>query len=466
MYRFSIVLSLTLLVTSTSIFASEPPKGLTQSQVEELLNSVEMDAPTRAVINAVTNNDIKDLALNREIVAQKDDIYSFKLPPESATNQESSGRCWMFAGLNLLRPSVIKKCDLDEFELSQSYLAFWDLLEKSNVFLEYIIETRDRDIQDRELVKQLDDPIGDGGYWGYVVNIIEKYGVVPKSFMGETRSSANTGRMRYVLATLLRRDAAGLRAHAKAGKSEEYLRAEKLKMLKDVMRVLVINYGLPPSEFEWRTTDSTGKVSDPITYSPQKFYSEVIGVDLTEYVSLASYPIHPFGKNYSIATSRSMADKSEVTFINIEADQMKSLVLKALLDSNRIWFGCDVGHEANSKKGLLVKGLYNYEELFGIKLDMTKEERLDYRSETSNHAMVFEGVDIVDGKPRKWLIQNSWGKDVGDDGFFAMSDEWFDEYVLNVIIPKQYLPAEVLNIAKQTPTQLPVWDPVWKSLGL
>ncbi|MBL0060816.1 MAG: C1 family peptidase [bacterium] len=466
MYRFSVILILICVTCASSVSAAEPPKGLTQFQVKELLNSIEMDAPTRAAMNAVTNNDIKDLALNREIVAQNDDIYSFKLPSESATDQESSGRCWMFAGLNLLRPSVIKKCDLDEFELSQSYLAFWDLLEKSNVFLEYIIETRDRDIQDRELVKQLDEPIGDGGYWGYVVNIIEKYGVVPKKFMGETRSSANTGRMTYVLTTLLRRDAASLRAHAKAGKSDVDLRLQKLQMLKDVMRVLVINYGLPPAQFEWRTADSTGKVSDPITYTPQKFYTDVIGVDLTEYVSLASYPTHPFGQNYSINTSRSMADKSEVTFVNIEADQMKSLVLKALLDSNRIWFGCDVGHEANGKKGLLVKGLYNYEELFGVKLDMTKEERLDYRSETSNHAMVFEGVDIVDRKPRKWLVQNSWGKDVGDDGFFAMSDDWFNEYVLNVIIPKKYLPAEILNVTKQAPTPLPVWDPVWKSLGL
>ncbi len=466
MNRFSTILSIVLIACTTNIFAAEPSKGLSQTQVKELLNSIEMDAPTRAAMNAVTNNDIKDLALNREIVAQSDDIYSFKLPSEDVTDQESSGRCWMFAGLNLLRPTVIKKCDLDEFELSQSYLAFWDLLEKSNVFLEYVIDTRDRDIQDRELVKQLEEPIGDGGYWGYVVNIVEKYGVVPKKFMGETRSSANTGRMTYILTALLRRDAATLRANAKAGKSEDDLRQEKLQMLKDVMRVLVINYGMPPAEFEWRTADSTGKVSAPVTFTPQKFYTEVIGVDLTEYVSLASYPIHPFGQNYSIATSRSMADKSEVTFVNIEADLMKSLVLKALLDSNRIWFGCDMGHETNSKKGLLVKGLYNYEELFGVKLDMTKAERLDYRSEASNHAMVFEGVDIVDGKPRKWLVQNSWGKDAGDDGFFAMSDEWFNEYVLNVIIPKKYLPADLQKVAKQTPTPLPVWDPVWKSLGL
>jgi bleomycin hydrolase len=161
-----------------------------------------------------------------------------------------------------------------------------------------------------------------------------------------------------------------------------------------------------------------------------------------------------------------MADKPEVTFVNVEAEQMKNLALKALLDSNRIWFGCDVGYEANSKKGLLVKGLYNYEELFGVKLDMTKSQRLDYRGESSNHAMVLVGVDMVEGKPRKWLVENSWGKDLGDEGFFTMSDDWFNEYVLNVIIPKKYLPDDILAITKQTPAPLPVWDPVWKSLGL
>jgi bleomycin hydrolase len=425
-----------------------------------------MDGRTRTAMNAVTNNDIKTLALNRDVLAVNDDIFSFKLPTKGITDQESSGRCWMFAGLNLMRQKVIKKYSLDDFELSQSYLAFWDLLEKSNVFLEYIIDTRDRDILDRELDKYLDDPIGDGGYWGYVVNIVDKYGVVPKKVMAETHSSANTGRMQSILTTLLRRDAAVLRSHAAEGKSADELRAEKPAMLQDVMRVLVINYGMPPANFEWRTTDSTGLASDPVVYTPQEFYRDVIGVDLSDYVSLASYPIHPFGKNYVISTTKSMADKSDITFVNVDVQQMKSLVLKTLLDSNRVWFGCDVGHESYSKKGLLVKGVYDYDELFGVKLDMTKTERLDYRDESSNHAMVLSGVDIVDGKPRKWLVENSWGKDPGDDGFFTMSDDWFDEYVLNVIIPKKYLPADIMAITKEKPTPLPIWDPAWKSLGL
>jgi bleomycin hydrolase len=236
-------------------------------------------------------------------------------------------------------------------------------------------------------------------------------------------------------------------------------------MLKEIYRVLVINYGVPPSEFAWRATSDSGKVSDPVTYTPQKFYTEVIGVDLAEYVSLANYPIHPFGKNYSINLTRSMAEQSDVSFVNVDSKQMKEYALKALLDSNRVWFGCDVGHDANSKKGLFVKGLYNYEELFGVKLGMTKTERLQYRHSASNHAMVFVGVDMVNGKPTKWRVENSWGKDKGDGGFFTLSDGWFDEYVMDVIIPKSYLPENILSIAKQPPAPLPVWDPVWRSMG-
>lgn len=437
--------------------------GLAPDQISRLMKSVRLDPRTRTAINAVSNNDIRDLALNREIVSIKDDIFSFKMPTKGITDQEKTGRCWLFAGLNLLRQEVIKKFELDEFELSESYLAFWDKVEKTNVFLEFIIETRDRDLLDREVDHMLDDPIGDGGYWGYVTGIVEKYGVIPKNFMGETHSSAETRRMNYILRTMLRRDALLLRTLSAEGKTVEDLRQEKMKMLEDIFRALVINYGKPPTEFVWRTVDEDGKASDPATYTPQQFYKEVIGVDLTEFVSLASYPIHPFGKNYSINLTRGMADRPDITFANLDVEEIKSYALKALLDSQRVWFGADMGHDLHSKKGLMAKGLYNYEELFGVELAMTKAERLDYRHSSSNHAMVFVGVDIIDDEPRKWLVENSWGKDRGDDGFFTMTDDWFDEYVYDVVIPKKYLPDRVLAILEELPIPLPVWDPVWRS---
>jgi bleomycin hydrolase len=466
MYRFCVFIFASLLfVSSLLAFAADPAAGITSAQLQELRASVKMDAATHAAMNAVTNNDIKDLALNRDITMSNDDLFSFSLTTKGITDQENSGRCWMFAGLNTMRQSVIKKFKLDDFELSQSYLAFYDKLEKANVFLEFVIATPDRSLLDREMDVMLEDPVGDGGYWGYVTNIIQKYGVIPKKFMEESHSSANTDRLNSLLTKLLRRDASVLRGMAANKKITAELRNEKRAMLKDVYRVLVINYGEPPVTFAWRVEDdSTKKVSDPVTYTPQQFYHDVIATDLGDYVSLTNYPDHKFNTNYSVNLTQSMADLPEMTFVNIDMKELKACALAALLDSNRVWFGCDMGPDVNGKKGLMVTGLYNYEELLGVKLDMSKQDRLDYRGSTSNHAMVLVGVDMVDGKPAKWKVENSWGKDRGDGGFFTMSDEWFDEYVLNVVVPKKYIPADVLALTKQKPTPLPVWDPMWQDL--
>jgi bleomycin hydrolase len=459
------ILTLILFGLLTSSLASaQVPVGLTFSEIDTLVNSVQLDARTRTAINAVSNNDIRDLAINRDIVAVKDEIFSFKLPTKGITDQKETGRCWLFAGLNILREEIAKKFNLDDFELSESYMAFWDKLEKANVFLEFIIDTRDRDLLDREVTHMLDDPVGDGGYWAYVVGIVEKYGVVPKSFMGETHSSSATSRMNYILKSALRRDAMILRTLAAQGKTVEDLRSEKMNMLKDIYRILVINYGVPPKEFIWRTVDKDGKTSEPVTYTPQRFYKKVVGVDLNQFVSLANYPIHPLDKHYSINLTRGMADEPDISFVNISSDELKTYALKALLDSQRVWFGCDMGHGVQGKKGIMAKELYDYQELFDVPLGMSKTERLEYRHSTNNHAMVFVGVDIIDGKPRKWLVENSWGDDRGDKGLFTMLDDWFDEYVFDVVIPKKYLPKNVLAILEQPPIPLPVWDPAWEAL--
>ena len=449
---------------ATAVFAADPPSGLTNDQLKTLMQSVKMDAPTRAAMNAVANNDIRDLTLSRAITAATDDVFSFSLPTKGITDQENTGRCWMFAGLNILRQEVIRTYKLGDFELSQSYMAFYDRLEKANVFLEFIIETRSRDLLDREVDHMLNDPVSDGGYWGYVVNLVEKYGVLPKKFMSETKSSSSTERMDKVFHSLLRRDAALLRDMAAAGKPIAALRNEKLNMLQDVTRLLVINYGQPPTEFLWRVVSDSGVVTESKTYTPQQFYRDVIGVNLSDYVSLADFPIHPYTKHYSIQLTKAMADKPDIDFVNVDMKRMKNIALTALLDSQRVWFGCDMGFDVSGKKGLMIKGLVDYESLFGVPLGMTKPQRLNYRHSSSNHAMVLVGVDVQDGKPSRWRVENSWGDERGDKGFFTMSDEWFDDYVLNVIVPRKYVPQDLLAALQQPPTPLPVWDPAWLQL--
>jgi bleomycin hydrolase len=238
-FRILIALYLLAILSASPLLAEDG--SLSPELIDEIRSSFEMDPHTRAMYNAITNKDIKDLALNREIVRSHDKLFSHKIDVKGITNQKSSGRCWLFAGLNNIRHHVIKKHELGKFEFSQIYLTFWDKLEKANTFLEYIIEFRDRDILDRELEFALKMPCGDGGFWENVVDLVNKYGVVPKDAYAETNSSNSTGSMNRILSKKLRADAVKLRKMHQQGKPLEQLRIEKEKMLAEVYKILVIN---------------------------------------------------------------------------------------------------------------------------------------------------------------------------------------------------------------------------------
>ncbi|MDD3643282.1 MAG: C1 family peptidase, partial [Candidatus Krumholzibacteria bacterium] len=378
------------------------PGELDARLVAELRGSFAADAPTRALMNAVTNNDLKDLALNRELLLKHDEVYTDKLDVKGITNQKSSGRCWLFAGLNIMRPSVMKKYDLAEFEFSENHLFFWDKLEKANTFLETVIETRDRDIDDRELQAILADPCPDGGWWNYVVALIDKYGAVPKSVSEETKHSSGTGRMNSMLNRLLRRDAALLRGKAAGGATEHELRAEKPGMLKDVYRLLALHLGVPPEEFVWRVKNTKDEIIEK-SCTPLSFYKEAVGVDLKEYVTLMDHPAWAYGAFYRLNFCRNLHDAEDMGFINLGAEDLKTYASRALLDGDPVWFAADIGKENNGDEGILRVGMYDFDALFGIGCELTKEQMVRYRDATPNHAMVFVGLDRPGGEPLKWL---------------------------------------------------------------
>ncbi|MFQ5869126.1 MAG: aminopeptidase C [Candidatus Zixiibacteriota bacterium] len=435
--------------------------GIARDDIERFQESFKPDPATRAVMNAVTNNDVKKLALNREMLTAHNNLFNHRIKTKGITNQKSSGRCWLFAGLNIMRPKVIKELKLNDFEFSQNYLFFWDKMEKANTFLEGIIETRDRDPMDRELQILLKSPFPDGGYWFYVVDLIDKYGVVPKSIMPETENSENTGMMDRLICRKLRQDAALLRRMSDQGTSTKKLRAKKKEMLEEIYKLLVINLGTPPTEFEWRYEDRDTVVSELRTYTPQSFFKEVVNMNLKDYVSLFNCPTRPTGKLYQIRMTRNVYDREDMTFINIKNERLKEYTLHSVLSDDPVWFGCDVGKEDSYEHGIMSPGIYDYESLYGVDFHLTKEERILYWDSVPTHAMVFIGVDTLQGRPLKWLVENSWGTGRGDDGLWTMYDQWFDQYVYNVIIHHKYLPKEVLAILKTRPEVLPPWDPMY-----
>ncbi len=455
--------ALIVFVMALSIFASGAIAGkkgeLDKGLIEQLQKSFDPDGRDRAMINAVSNNDLKDLSLDRESINSHDNIYTFKVDAKGITNQKSTGRCWLFAGLNVMRPAVMKKYNITEFEFSENHLFFWDKLEKANMFLETIIETSDRDIDDRELQAILKDPVPDGGWWNYVVSLIDKYGAVPKSVSTETKHSSGTRRLNGILGGMMRHDAAKLREMAAGDAPVDELRAAKKDMLADVYRILAMHFGVPPEKFVWRVENKDDEIIDE-EFTPNSFYKDAVGVDLREYVTVMDHPAYEYGKFYRLNFCRNFFDEEDMGFINLGVDGMKELAERAVLDGDPVWFAADIGKENYGEEGILKVGIYDYDALFGLDRELTKKQMVTYRHSTPNHAMVFVGIDRKDDKPVKWLVENSWGTKNGDKGYWAMYDDWFTRYVYTVIVHKRHVPKKTLKLLDTEPERLPAWDPM------
>jgi len=453
------VAPLVVVFVASSLFAGKG--ALTTKVIDKINSSFEMDTHTRAMYNSVTNNDISSLALNREVLRRHNEIFSHKIETKGVTNQKKSGRCWLFAGLNILRPKVIENNNLESFEFSQNYLAFWDKLEKANCFLENIIKFAGRDMLDREMEFLLRKPIPDGGYWENVVNLVEKYGVVPREIMPETNSSGNTSLMNALISRKLRADAVKLRNMHEQEQSLKKLRAEKTKMLADVYKMLVLNLGRPPAEFQWRFEDANSVVSKIRTCSPEGFYEEFVNVDLSQYVDIFNDPSKEYGKHYSINLTRNIRDGDDAHFANVKMQILKDIAVKAVLDDEPIWFSCDVGKDQSNEYGIMAMGMFDYDSIYMTDMAMTKAQRSLFRESVPNHAMVFIGVDMQKDKPAKWLVENSWGDDKGSKGLWTLYDSWFDANVYSIIVKKKYVPKEILDIYEQPAIKLPPWDPAY-----
>jgi bleomycin hydrolase len=470
---------------------------LTSAQIERIRSEFKMDASTRAMRNALTSTSIREIAENREILSAHNKQFSHKIKTKGISNQKSSGRCWMFAGFNTIKPVVLNSLDLDDFEFSQIYLQFWDKMEKANAFLEYMIEYRDRDIQDRDVVFLLKEPAPDGGYWENFVDLVTKYGVIPREAMAETASSENTGMMNHALSRILRKDAVELREIYKETGSIRKMREAKPKMLAEVYRVLVLNLGEPPEEFSWRhkVKDKADKGSDEEAenedeaaeegdkdepkeekgddytveqdwselriFTPKAFYSEFVALDLSQYVNVADDPIRPKGGHYEVEMTKNLYDGRNAHYANVDVQMLRDLVVKVLRDNKPVYFAADVSPDQDSKAGIMARDLYDYESVYALDMGLNKTERLLFRDSTINHGMAFIGVDLADGEPVKWLVENSWGSDRGSGGLWTMYDDWFVDNVYNIIVHRDYVPDEIRRILEQPAEKLPVWDPMW-----
>lgn len=455
------VLCLLCVLIASSLIAQSNSGGLSPDLIERLRTNFANNGRNPAVFNALTANEISALAVDHNKVIQHNTIFSKEITTGEITNQESSGRCWMFAGFNMLRPKVMTKLKLGTFKMSTNYLFFWDKLEKSNTFLETMIEFAARPLDDRDVELQLEDPCGDGGWWSYVVDLIGKYGVIPEEIMPETFATSHTGSLNVVLNRKLRKDASMLRDMLAAGKTAADLHATKETMLREIYAILALNFGEPPSKFTWRFEGKDSTVAPPQEFTPKQFYADMIGVKLEDQVVIFDHPGVDYFKHYEMNHSANLIDRNNLRFVNLPIDSLKRYALETVLSDNPLYFACDIGKDNYGAKGILETGIYDYNSVYGFDVSLTKRERILYRDSYPSHAMVLTGVDTLNGMATKWKVENSWGDKGGDKGFWTMYDDWFNEYVYCVIVDKKLLPKEVLALFDTKPIALPAWDPMW-----
>lgn len=432
--------------------------GISTEMLTQIKQSYQGTPADKAIRNAIGGTSINTLALNQENRANFDTDFSNKVVSKGITDQKSSGRCWLFTGLNVLRAQMIAKYGLDEMEFSQNYCFFYDQLEKANLFLQGIIDTGARPMDDKMVEWLFKHPLSDGGQFTGISDIIGKYGVVPKSAMPETFSSENTGKMSNLISLKLKEFGLQLRDAVTAGEKSAVLEKKKTEMLGTVYRMLVLTLGEPVSTFTWSLKGEEVK-----EYTPQSFYKEFLGNDLmSNYVMLMNDPSREFYKCYEIDYDRHTYDGKNWTYVNLPIEEIKEIAIASIKDSTMMYFSCDVGKFLDGKRGLLDPDNYDYASLMGTSFNMDKRQRIQTFSSGSSHAMTLMAVDLDKaGNPKKWMVENSWGSASGYQGHLIMTDKWFDEYMFRLVAEKKYVPAKVLEVLKQKPIRLPAWDPMF-----
>ena len=437
--------------------AGNPKGGISAEMLAKISDRYEGNAADKALRNALAMTPINTLAMNAENAAMIDTHFSDRVRTKGITDQKSSGRCWLFTGLNVLRAKMIDKYELPGMEFSQNYLFFYDQLEKANLFLQGVIDTKDLPFEDRKVDWLFSNPLSDGGQFTGVSNLITKYGLVPAEAMPETYQSDNTSQMANLLKLKLREYGLELR---EAPKSK--VQDMKIRQLSEIYRMLALCLGEPVQEFEWTRCDKNNNIVSRKKYTPKSFYDEFIGEDLeNNYVMIMNDPCREYGKVYEIDYDRHVYDGHNWLYINLPIDRIKEMAIASIKDNTAMYFSCDVGKFANSKKGVLDINNFDYESLMGVTFGMDKKERVQTHASGSSHAMTLIAVDIVEGKPVKWMVENSWGPASGYQGNYIMTDEWFNEYMFRLVVEKKYVPADVLKMLDQKPVQLPAWDPMF-----
>lgn len=459
----SIILSAVLAMSSVMAVAQT---DITPDVIKKIQSAQNETVADKAIRRALSTNSVAALTANENTLTEIGTDFSDVVPIKGITNQLSSGRCWLFTGMNVLRSKAIMRWNLPKLELSQNYLFFYDQLEKANLFLQGVIDTRKQSFDDRMVDWLFQNPLSDGGTFCGVADLVQKYGVVPSEVFPETYQSNNTSGFTSVMKNKLREQGLELRAMGENKKTtDKQLQEKKVEMLGVIYHMLTLAYGVPPTEFTWTQRDARGKAVSTETYTPMSFYQKYWdGEDLySNYIMVMNDPLREYYKVYQIEYDRHTYDGHDWVYLNLPVEDIKPMAIASIKDSTAMYFSCDVGKFASRKSGTLDLNNFDYESLFGTTFSMDKKQRVMTHASGSSHAMTMIAVDIDQqtGKTKKWMVENSWGPASGYQGKMIMTDEWFDNYMFRLVINKKYVDQKFIQMLNQKPILLPAWDPMF-----
>ena len=431
---------------------------LTSKMVEKLKKEFHSRKDAEIIARAIQKNGIKAASEDPTASERLHRAFSYEIKTGKPTNQRHSGRCWSFAALNTLRHKFATKYKFKDFELSQNYLFFWDRIERANMFFQKIIATADKPLHDRTVDFYLSFALNDGGQWANAASIIEKYGVVPEYVMPDTHNTKDTSDVAEVFDSLMRKDAIELRAMVQTNASATELQEAQERMMGDVYKIAAYSFGEPPAKFDLEYRDDDKKFHQVLGLTPLKFYHEYFDTNLSDYVVVTNAPDHEMDRSYLMPAQDSVVDGLPIKFVNVPFAELQEGAIKQLQAGETVWVGNDVLQQMDRKRGLMDAKLYHREELLDVDFVMDKKHRLETKQAVVSHAMTLTGFDMVNDQPTRWKIENSWGKYNGDNGYFVMTQDWFEEYTYEAVINKKYLSDRVKKVAASEPVTLPAWD--------
>ena len=453
------------LLASLTVSAQTKDGGITKQMLQQIEKQNAPTASDRALRNALAANSIDALAKNQKNAGALDTYFNIETKKQSITNQKSSGRCWMFSGMNVLRANFAKRTDSLKVTFSQDYLFFYDQLEKANLMLQGVIDTGKKPIDDQRVQFFFHHPLNDGGTFCGVADLTEKYGLVPTEVQPETYSAESTSRMSRIISSKLREQGLELRKMVNEGKKAKDIQQRKTEMLSEIYHMLVITLGEPVKEFTYAFRDKNGKTLTPVkTYTPQSFYQEVVGEKLNgTFIMVMNDPRREYYKTYEVEYDRHTYDGHNWKYLNLPMEDIEQLAIASLKDGRKLYSSYDVGKQLDRKRGYADTENYDYESLFGTTFGMNKAERISTFDSGSTHAMTLTAVDLdADGKPLKWKVENSWGSDSGHQGCIIMTARWFREYMFRLVVDKKYVSEKLLKDYDQKPVMVMPEDPLFQ----